>query len=123
MLRGLGIPIIPGYFQALEWIPEPLLVAYLKRRMGTQRVELVVASHANAARDEMQELAREFSVLVDASGVETPALDRLFRHFEPEVSPLRDGAAYISLNWRSIWILVLSVAAVFGLSAWISRRK
>jgi 2-dehydropantoate 2-reductase len=122
-LRGLGIPIVPGYFRAVDWIPEPLLVAYLKRRMGTERVELVVASHANAARDEMQELAREFALLVDASGVETPALDRLFRHFELDVAPLREGAAFISLDWRTIWALALSVAAVLGLATWATRRR
>ncbi len=58
-LQALHIPITPPMIGALLWVPEPVLVALLEKRLGSPLAELVLASHANAARDEMRQLDAE----------------------------------------------------------------
>lgn len=70
----------------------------------------VMAHHANAARDEMQQLADEFRALTRASGVPTPALDQLYAYIDPAISPVPEGAATLPLDWRDVWIGVAVLA-------------
>ncbi len=79
-LRVMGIPITPFSFRSLEWIPEILLVPCLQRVLNTRWAELVMARHANAARDEMRQLADEFRTLAQAASAPTPAIDRLYTY-------------------------------------------
>jgi len=85
VLHRLGVPTVPLLLRALvEWVPVPLLLRLLMSRFDTQAAELNLARHANAATDEMRALADEFYVLVQKSGLDTPAIDRL-RRYMPEV--------------------------------------
>ncbi|MCR4427088.1 MAG: ketopantoate reductase family protein [Firmicutes bacterium] len=77
VLRALGIPITPSKLRIVEWIPEPILVAILRRTLNTQRADVVMARHANVARDEMRQLADEFAALARSTHLPTPAMDRL----------------------------------------------
>ena len=77
VLRALGVPIIPVKLRLWEWLPEPIIVAILKRWVRSRHFEIVAAHHANAARDEMQRLANEFQALAHQTSVETPAIDQL----------------------------------------------
>jgi len=43
----------------------------MQRVLGTSRDELILARHANAGRDEMQQLADEFRALAHQSGMPT----------------------------------------------------
>lgn len=83
VLRALGVPITPPSLRLWEWLPERLLVALLLRWANSRHFETVATRHANAARDEMKQLADEFRLLARRTTVETPALDRLHGYIEP----------------------------------------
>ncbi len=102
VLRALEMPITPSNHKIFDWIPEPILVALMRRLLNTKTAEIEIAGHANAARDEFKHLADEFRGLARTTSVPTPALDRLYTYIDPTVSPLPEGSAQISLRWRSV---------------------
>ncbi len=77
VLRSLDIPITPTRLRVFEIIPGPLMVSLLQRFLDTQYAELVIARHANAARDEMKQLGDEFRQFAELSSLETPYNDHL----------------------------------------------
>lgn len=117
VLHCLSVPIKPTSLRALEWLPEPLLMLYLRGLMNTKAGEIGIAGHANAARDEMKQVADEFYTLVRASGQETPALDRLRSFLNPSAPLLVDGSAAIPVDMRAVWIGlgVMASLAIFGM--------
>lgn len=123
VLRALEIPITPRKYQVLQWLPEPLLVAWLQRGLATERAELGLARHANAARDEMQKLAEEFRGLARRSGVPTPALDQLYTYLNPVQAPLSEGSAQLRLDWRAIWAGVGTLTGLLLLGGWLVGRR
>jgi len=76
VLRSLDIPITPTRMRFFELIPEPLMVSLLQLLLDTNYAELVIARHANAARDEMKQIADEFRELADS--LQTPFSDYLY---------------------------------------------
>ena len=92
VLRAMGIPITPAKFKLWEWLPEPVLVALLKRWVNTQQFEFMVIRHANAARDEMQQIASEFQALARQTSIQTPAIDQL----ETYIDLLRPGGLRVT---------------------------
>jgi len=102
VLRALGIPITPANHKIFDWIPEPILVALMRRLLNTKTAEIEIAGHANAARDEFKHLADEFRALARTTSVPTPALDRLYTYIDPGVAPISEGSAQIPLSWRSV---------------------
>ncbi len=80
VLRALDTPVTPSKLGILEWIPEPLLVTVLRRVFNTKFSEIAMTQHANAARDEMKQLADEYKALASATSVPTPAIDRLYTY-------------------------------------------
>ncbi|MCL5996887.1 MAG: hypothetical protein M1546_12650 [Chloroflexi bacterium] len=124
VLRALDVPITPAKFRVLAWIPEPLLVLWMQRGMATPRAELAMARHANAARDEMKQLADEFQVLARRSGSSVPAIDRLYTFIDSQAPVLSEGSAQLSLDWRSVLVGVgvLAGIAVLVAALW-PRRK
>jgi len=122
-LDALHIPITPGGYQILRWIPEPLIVAILQKRMPNPRAELALARHANAARDEMCRLMVEVRELTRAARVATPSLNWLAEYCDPAVSAMRDGEASLALDWRGVGA-ALGVMAGIGLAVGlVSRRR
>jgi 2-dehydropantoate 2-reductase len=99
VLRQLGVVITPRQSRAWEWIPAPVLVWMLGRWANTEHFEAVAARHANAVRDEMQQVADEFKALAERAVVATPAMDRLAGFADGRPSPQADrkeGQQYLS---------------------------
>jgi 2-dehydropantoate 2-reductase len=122
VLKALNIPIEPAHYRALLWIPEPVLVGMLRRSMHTEQAELVMARHANAARDEMEQLADEFQMLARKSGLETPAIDALYPYIDPTVPVVAAGTKHLAMDWRGVWLAAGVVSSVLlGVYYW--RRR
>lgn len=81
-LRTQSIPITPSKLRLLSTVPTWLLLPLLRRNFGTKKAELVMARHARSAADEMQALSMDLMALARASGLPTPALDRLHTYSE-----------------------------------------
>lgn len=115
-LRAAGIPTAPPTFRVLEWVPEPLLVPWISSLLDSQAAELAMAGHANAAPDEMAHLAKGLRSLIQAFGVPTPVLDRLYAHLDADTPPLAEGSAALALNWQGVCMGLGTVAvAMTGL--------
>jgi 2-dehydropantoate 2-reductase len=122
VLHSLSVPIKPASLRALEWLPEPLLMLYLRGLMNTKAGEIGIAGPANAARDEMGQVADEFYELVRASGRSTPALDRLRSFLNPAQPPLLEGSAELPVDMRSVWI-GLGIAAGLIVVGMLTGRR
>jgi ketopantoate reductase len=114
VLRTLGYPVAPSKFRMFQWIPEPILVLILQRRLANEMMEVALTKHANAARDEMRHLTDEFLALARTTAVPTPAIDRLYPHFDPDVPLVPEGSAEIPLQWGGLllWLGALAAALV-----------
>jgi 2-dehydropantoate 2-reductase len=78
VLRSLDIPITPTRMRVFELLPEPLIVSLLQLFLDTEYADLVIARHANAARDEMKQIADEFRELAHLGSLHTPFNDHLY---------------------------------------------
>jgi len=123
VLNALHIPITPGKYRVFSWIPEPLLVAILQKRMGRPEVELVAARHANAARDEMTALAEDFQILARQSGLDTPAIDTLYCFLDPINPPLPEGQARIKIAWGPTIAGAGALISIGIFAGWLLRKK
>ncbi len=122
-LQAKEVPITPGQYQALLWIPEPILVAVMQRSLATEEAKLSMAGHANAARDEMKMLADEFRAFIKDAGVPTPAIDELYAYLNPEQPTVPEGSATLALDWRSIGIAAGVVGGVALLVGLLGRKR
>lgn len=78
VLRALGYrKRQPFDFNLFYWLPEFMSMMGVKALLQSKFAEVAFAMHAKAARDEMQDLAREFQELTDRTSVETPNIDAL----------------------------------------------
>lgn len=84
VLRALGVPITPSNHKIFNWLPEPILVLLVRRRLVDEMTEFKVG-HANAARGEMKQIADEFRALARKTSVPTPAMDRLYIYIDQAV--------------------------------------
>jgi len=121
VLRALGIPITPASLHVFDRLPEPLLIAVLRRLLDTPTAELVIARHANAARDEYGAVAQDWQARADRASVPTPADARLDRYLDPAEPPVADGSATIPLTWRSMEVGLGVLIGVGG--ALVGRRQ
>jgi len=94
---GAGVLGTPANHKIFNWIPEPILVALMRRILNTKTAEIEISGHANAARDEFKHLADEFRVLARTASVPTPAMDRLYTYINPAVPLLPEGSAQIPI--------------------------
>ena len=88
VLGAVGVPVTPPKLRPLGHLPEALALPVLRRAFATRRADIILARHANAARDEMATLAAELDALARASGLATPHLDDLARYVDPALAPL-----------------------------------
>lgn len=77
VLHALGIPITPSILRFWQQIPTPLLSTILMAVLNTAFAENIIAKHANSARDEMKQLADEFTKLAAVASIDTPTMDHL----------------------------------------------
>ncbi len=122
VLDALNIPVLPSRLRVYQWLPEPLLVPLAARLLGSRSAEIGVAGHANAARDEMRTLADQLYSLVHKTNVPTPALDQLYAYLNPDVPAVAEGSARLSLDWRSIWVVLGTFAGVLAFAR-LARGK
>jgi len=77
-LRCDGTAIRPGMTRALLWAPEWPLRAGLRYFFDTELAVVGGQAHALAAVDEMRELAEELHVILQRTGVRSPANERAY---------------------------------------------
>ena len=106
VMRALGIPITPNNLKRFQWIPEPLLVFFFRKRLTSELFETAMVGHANAAQDEVHHLTDEFSALARQTDVPIPAIKRLYPHLDPDTPPMPDGSAQIPMNWGGMAVLL-----------------
>ncbi len=116
-LRHSGIRVMP--YAILEWIPEPLMISFLRKLTRKEEMKISAVGHALAARDEMQHLTDEFFELIQPSGGPTKVLKELYRYYDPQTPPLPDGSSEMSVNWKGVWGVLFAVAAVLLFLVWI----
>ena len=109
VLRRLGIPITPSKLNVMRWMPEPLLVAVMKRMLNSKTTEIEMVRHAKAGRDEMKRIADDFRELASKTTIHTQAMDKLYLYLDPAHPPLPSGSAQIPLSWSGVWIGLVSL--------------
>jgi ketopantoate reductase len=78
VLRALGFTKRqPFEFNLFYWLPEFMNMMAVKGLLESKFAEVAYAMHAKAARDEMEDLAREFQELTARTSVDTPNIDTL----------------------------------------------
>jgi 2-dehydropantoate 2-reductase len=83
VLRKLGVTVTPFKLRVLiQWLPFPVPVAYWRNYLNSSMGDYFLAKHTRAAREEIQELAKEFRILIGKVGIPAPALDRLYRYID-----------------------------------------
>jgi hypothetical protein len=112
VLREHRIPITPSNHRIFEWVPEPVLLA-LMRRMVEDETTAIKIGHALDAREEMRLITDELRALANTTRVPTPAMDRLYQYLDPRQEPLVDGSAAIPVQWSAVW---MASAALAGLA-------
>ena len=103
--------------RTLAWVPEPILVPLLQRRLADEMMEVAMVRHAEADRDEVKHLADEFLALARQTSIPTPAIDRLYAHLDPDTPTIPERRAGIPLDWRPVWVIVGAVAGVVAVLA------
>lgn len=81
VLRALGHKIVPRSDENLEKIPVFLQAAFMRPFLKTKFAEVGLAYHVSQAPDEVKQLASELAVLVERSGLETPAIRQILGSF------------------------------------------
>jgi ketopantoate reductase len=119
-LRRAGVPVTPSGLAAVEWLPEPVLLASLRKLITTQTMKISGEGHARAARDEMQFLTDEFRAFARANGAQTPVIDGLYGYYDPETPAIPDGRNEITLHWEG---LLLATAALGAATAILTRKR
>jgi 2-dehydropantoate 2-reductase len=77
VLRSISIPISPRILNAINLLPEFVLVPLIQRLLHTEEAELIIARHANVARAEMKCIAEELRILARGTRLPTPSMDHL----------------------------------------------
>ncbi len=122
-LRKGGVPLTPPALRAVFWIPEPLMVALLRQACKLEMMKISGEGHAEAARDEMEYLTKEFKAFTDRRGIETPVIDRLQKWYDPGTPPLPDGSSEIPMKKAGLGIAVAASAAFGALVFGLLRRS
>jgi ketopantoate reductase len=121
VLHALNVPIVPAKMKIFEWIPEPLLILFLKRFITHPAMKIALVGHANAARSEVRHLTDEFLALARRTSVPTPAIDQLYPHLDPETPLVPEGSKEIPLRWGGL--VAWSVGFVSFISLFITIAK
>ena len=114
VLKKLNIPVQPPALKKFLWLPEPIMVAFLRKLLNNPRMEVGMVRHAAAIRDEIQQLNNEFLELAESSGVFTPTIRFLIAQFNEKAPPLPEGSRNLRMDWSGIIIpaLVLIMAGL-----------
>ncbi len=113
VLQELNIPIIPAKHKIFKCIPEPIMVALMRRIFKSEKMADLIG-HAHAARIEMVQIAGEFKVLARKASIPTPAMDRLFTYTDPDIQPVADGSAHIPMKWCGVGIVLSALVVLIA---------
>jgi len=115
VLQALGYPITPKRFRPIMWVPEPILVALVRKLMADPKMETAMVKHAESARDEMKHLTDEFLVLAAQTDVPIPSIKRLYRYFDSSAPLMPESRADIPLDWRGLCLgLCVTTGLILG---------
>ncbi len=102
-------------FRVLYWIPEPLLVAQVRRKLKGETMKIGGEGHLKAAREEVEYLTNEFRDFVRQKGIATPVIDSMAKWYEPCTPPLPDGSSEMPSRWQGLIFSVLALAVIVTL--------
>ncbi len=85
VLRKLGYPVEPPKLRWVFALPDFILAPLFQKVLKTKIADIGMARHLRNARDEMDQLEKEFFRLVDKSGLATPVLDQLHKAGGPSI--------------------------------------
>ena len=122
VLRALGVPITPPRIRLTMSLPEPLMVAVMRKRMLAPGVRLG-GIHLDGMHAELVCLAEEFTALKRRTNHATPNLDRLMAALSPSVPPIPPGSAGLKLDWRGVWAALAAISAMIALVFGMRRRR
>jgi 2-dehydropantoate 2-reductase len=114
VLQTLGYPITPRKFRNFLFIPEPILVSFVRNLIKKPAMDIAMMRHARVIRDEIQQLNEEFMHLVELSGLFTPNIRFLVGEFNRRAPSLPEGSRSIRLDWTVI-MLIISAIIITGL--------
>ena len=114
VLRKLDYPVQPPALKKFLWLPEPVMVAFLRKLLNNPRMEVGMVRHAEVIRDEIQQLNNEFLALADKSGIFIPTIRFLVAQFNEKAPLLPEGSRNLRMDWSGIIIpaLVLIMAGL-----------
>jgi 2-dehydropantoate 2-reductase len=122
VLRAQGYRLSPRRFLLFAWLPEPVMVRLLQKLLTMDRMEIALAKHANAARDEIQHLVDEFLALAARTSVPTPAILALYPHLAADHPQIPDGSDEIPLAWGGLALAGGALVALAGVLWFVGRR-
>jgi len=120
VLSAHGVPITPKSHRIFQWLPEPLLLALMRRMVESDTTSIKIG-HALGARNEMKTIADELRRLAGTTSISTPAMDRLYPYLDPSTEPVSAGSSEIPVNWNALWIVfgaLALLAASLSLVLW-----
>ncbi len=123
VLLSLGHPILPRFYNLLLYVPEPVLAWLLGKLVSLRQMDLIMARHANAARDEMSEITREVRALADQAGIATPSADKLAEYINPDLEPMSPSTRTLPMRWRGTAAMGLGLTAGLVALVWLFRRR
>jgi len=115
VLKAKGLPVTPGKFKLILWLPEPILVHYLQKLLNHPLMETALAKHARAAHDESLHLTGEFLDLARTTDVPVPTIEHLQKFYEPDSQPVADGSRAIPLHWGGLLAWGIGLLTVIAL--------
>lgn len=92
-LHDTGVPIRPRATWLVEWIPVPVQMMAWRLFLNTRLAVIGGQRHANAAPDEMKELADEIRVILRRAGHPSPASDALYAEIDERFRSQAAGSA------------------------------
>jgi ketopantoate reductase len=114
VLRKLEIPVQPSALKKFLLLPEPVMVAFLRKLLNNPRMEVAMVRHAEVIRDEIQQLNTEFLQLAEKSGVFIPTIRFLIAQYNKNAALLPEGSRDLQMDWSGIIIpaLILIMAGL-----------
>ncbi len=79
VLRKLGYPVEPPKLRWVFALPDFILAPLFQQVLKTKIADIGMARHLRNAREEMDQLEKEFLMLVEKSGLAAPVLDQLHK--------------------------------------------
>ncbi len=114
VLSAHGIPVTPKHHGIFRWLPEPLLLALIRRAVQSETTSIKIG-HALAAREEVKTIAEEIGALAESTLVSTPAIKRLNQHLDADETPVADGSSEIPVDRGAAWIALGALALLVAL--------